>query len=399
MHYDVVIAGGGIVGLATALQLLRQRPALRLAVLEKESGVAQHQTGHNSGVIHSGIYYKPGSLKAAHCLRGRELLVRFCEEQGIRHELCGKIIVATEADELPRLEALLANGAANGLDGLRRLSACEIAEYEPHCTGMAGIFVPQTGIVDFREVAQAYARLIAEAGGRVLCGERVVGVTRDGGGWRVLSERSEYTARLVINCAGLYADKVAAMGGAAPEVRILPFRGEYYTLRPERRALVRGLIYPVPDPAFPFLGVHFTRRIGGEVEAGPNAVFAMKREGYGRLSFDARECAESLAWPGFRNIARRYWRTGAGEVYRSFFKAAFVRTLQSLVPEITDDDLAPGGAGVRAQACSRDGRLLDDFVIVENVGRIDALNVPSPAATSSLAIGETIAALATRQLA
>jgi L-2-hydroxyglutarate oxidase len=390
MRYDAVIIGGGIVGLATALRLSEEHPDLNIAVIEKEATIAKHQTGNNSGVIHSGIYYKPGSLKATNCVEGRRRLLQFCDEHDIHYELCGKIIVATKESELPRLHRLFENGTTNGLDGIKRIDSGEIREYEPHVAGIAGLFVPQTGIIDYRDVARAYADLFQKNGGRIFLGERVTGIAQRGDAAEVQTDRAVYETKMVVNCAGLYSDKIALLVRKELDVRIIPFRGEYYKLRGERKHLIKNLVYPVPDPAFPFLGVHFTRHSDNEVEAGPNAVFAMKREGYGRFSFNTREFLESAAWPGFQKVAMHYWRTGVGEVYRSFSKEAFVRALQKLVPEISSEDLVPGGAGVRAQACARDGALIDDFMILKSPLQIDVLNVPSPAATASLAIAATI---------
>ncbi|MCB0306587.1 MAG: L-2-hydroxyglutarate oxidase [Calditrichaeota bacterium] len=389
---DIAVIGGGIVGLAAALAL-SGRGRYSLALLEAEAELAAHQTGHNSGVIHSGLYYRPGSLKAQNCTRGREALYRFCETHNIPHERCGKIVVATRPEELPILDNLAERGRANGLK-LRRLSAEELREHEPHAAGIAGLWVPETGIVDYREVAQAYARQIEAQGGQIRLRSRVRAVQREGGRLRLLSASGEMSARLLINCAGLQADRVARLCGSDPGLRIVPFRGEYYELRPDKRHLVRNLIYPVPDPQFPFLGVHFTRMIGGGVEAGPNAVLAFRREGYRRSSFSLRDAWETLSDPGFRILARRHWRMGLGEFYRSFSKPAFVRALQRLLPALQMSDLRRGGAGVRAQALFPDGRLADDFHIVEAPGMIQVLNAPSPAATASLSIGETIAALA-----
>jgi L-2-hydroxyglutarate oxidase len=395
MLYDVTIVGGGIVGLATAHQLLRQRPTTRLLLLEKESRVAAHQTGHNSGVIHSGIYYKPGSLKALNCIRGYGMLVEFAEAEGIPYELCGKIIVATKPEQLPQLAMIHERGQANGLGGLRRLSLPELREIEPHVAGVEGIFVPQTGIIDYKLVAEKLAEKVREAGGEIHLGEKVTGLAKGPSLAIVTTERGSYETRLVVNCAGLYSDKVAQMSQSTPlNVRIVPFRGEYFELRPERQHLVKNLIYPVPDPNFPFLGVHFTRMIGGGVEAGPNAVLAFRREGYKKLDFDGKEFYETLTWPGFQKVAAKYWETGLGEIYRSFSKSAFTKALQQLIPEIQESDLLPGGAGVRAQACDRDGGLLDDFSIVQDERTINVLNAPSPAATSSLSIGLTVAEMA-----
>lgn len=391
---DAVIVGGGIVGLATALQLQRSRPQTKILVLEKEDHVARHQTGNNSGVIHSGIYYKPSSLKATNCINGYHQLVRFCDEQGIPYELCGKIIVATEDYEVPRLNALYERGIQNGLAGMKQLGAEALKEYEPHVAGLASIWVPQTGIVDYTLVARKYAELLEKGGTTLRFGERVQAVQGD----TVVTDKSSYQTKLTINCAGLYSDKVASMTVPGLNVRIIPFRGEYYKLKKKSESLVRNLIYPVPDPNFPFLGVHFTRMAKGGVEAGPNAVLAFSREGYKKSDIKLGELAETLAWPGFQKVARKYWRTGVGEMYRSFSKAAFTRALQKLIPEIQSDDLVEGGAGVRAQACDRDGGLVDDFMILESGNAINVCNAPSPAATSSLAIGETVARLAASRL-
>lgn len=391
---DVVIVGGGIVGLATALQLQRARPQTRILVMEKENHVARHQTGNNSGVIHSGLYYKPGSLKATNCINGYHQLISFCKVEGIQFELCGKIVVATEDFELPRLEQLYERGIQNGLTGMKRLRADELKDYEPHVAGLAGIFVPQTGIVNFTLVAEKYAELLQKQGTEIHLGERVINVIKN----EVVTDKATYPTNLVINCAGLYSDKVASFTVPELNVRIIPFRGEYYKLRKERESLVRNLIYPVPDPNFPFLGVHFTRMAKGGVEAGPNAVLAFSREGYRKSDFRFGELAETLAWPGFQKVARKYWRTGFGEMYRSFSKAAFTKALQKLIPEIQGSDLVEGGAGVRAQACDREGGLVDDFMILESDGAINVCNAPSPAATSSLSIGETVASIALKRL-
>lgn len=393
--FDAIVVGGGIVGLATALQLQRSRPGTQILLLEKENQLAKHQTGNNSGVIHSGLYYKPGSLKARNCIRGYHLLVDFCREQAIPFELCGKIVVATEEHERPLLNNLYERGVQNGLGGLKRLKKEELKEYEPRVAGLEGIFVPQTGIVDYRLVAEKYGELLRSAGAEIRLGERVLSIRND----EVVTDQATYATRLVINCAGLYSDKVAAMTVPGLNVRIIPFRGEYYKLRKEKESLVKNLIYPVPDPNFPFLGVHFTRMAKGGVEAGPNAVLAFRREGYRKSDIHLGELGESLTWPGFQKVASKYWRTGFGEMYRSFSKAAFTRALQKLIPEIQSQDLVEGGAGVRAQACDRDGGLVDDFLILESERAINVCNAPSPAATSSLAIGETVAQLAEKRLA
>jgi L-2-hydroxyglutarate oxidase LhgO len=395
---DAVVVGGGVVGLATALGLLDARPQTSLVVLEKEAKLAAHQTGHNSGVIHAGLYYKPGSLKATTCARGRGLLEKFCDEHGVRWERCGKVVIATTDAEVPRLDELERRGRANGLTGVRRITVEELKEREPHAAGVAALLVPETGIVDYAEVVQAYAAEIVRRGGEIRAGERVTGIRRVGE--RVVAESTagSVEARVLVGCAGLDSDRVARMAGLEVNVAIVPFRGEYWMLSPARASLVRHLIYPVPDPAFPFLGVHFTRRIGGGIEAGPNAVLALKREGYTRTSFDARDAWDIARWPGFWRMARKHWKNGLREQTRSFSRRAFAKACTALVPEITPDDLAPGGAGVRAQAVARDGSLVDDFAIAEGERMVHTLNAPSPAATASLAIGADIAARALRWL-
>lgn len=398
MKGQVTIIGGGIVGLATGLQLLRRNPGLRLRILEKENTLAAHQTGHNSGVIHSGIYYKPGSLKAQNCTRGYQLLLEFCRQEQIPHELCGKIIVATDASELPQLDMILQRGIQNGLQGLKKLNQAELKEHEPHVAGIAGILVPQAGIIDYKTVANKYAERIRQAGGEILLNQKVTAIQPRGSSTRISTLSDGFETDLLINCAGLYSDKVAKMSGQKVDLQIVPFRGEYYEVRPEKQYLVKNLVYPVPDPNFPFLGVHFTRMIGGGIEAGPNAVLAFRREGYSKFNIHPAELLETLLWPGFQKVAGKYWRTGLGEYYRSFSKAAFTKALQKLMPAIQENDLVPGGAGVRAQACDRKGGLIDDFLILESKGVVNVCNAPSPAATSSLSIGLTVAALAERQL-
>lgn len=389
---EVVVIGGGVVGTATAMALLGRCPGLQLTLLEKEPRLAAHQTGHNSGVIHSGLYYKPGSLKAQNCTTGREALYAFCAERGIAFERCGKVVVAAHAGELPALDELERRGRANGLAGLERLDGAGLRSHEPRVAGIAGLYVPQTGIVDYTAVTEAYAAVIRERGGTVRTSCRVHGVRRLGDGFRLATTQGEIACRFLVNCAGLHSDRVARLCGAEPAVRIVPFRGEYYVVRPERRGLVRHLIYPVPDPAFPFLGVHFTRMIDGELEAGPNAVLALKREGYGRFSISPRDLLETLAYPGFWRLAGRFWRVGLAEYHRSFSKGAFVASLQRLVPEVRAADVVRGGAGVRAQAVDRDGKMVDDFRIVTTERMVHVLNAPSPAATASLSIGQEIAA-------
>jgi L-2-hydroxyglutarate oxidase LhgO len=391
---DIAIIGGGIVGLATALALTERRPGARLVLLDKEPRLGAHQTGHNSGVIHSGIYYQPGSLKARLCVEGARLMKAFCREHGIAWEECGKIIVATEAEELPRLQALHERGQANGLVGLRLLSAEEVREREPHCRALRAVLVPEAGIVDYTQVAERMAALVRQRGAEVLTGARVTAIRREPGGLVLETARGPVRARHLVNCAGLHSDAVARLAGVRPEVRIVPFRGEYYLLRPERRALVRHLIYPVPDPRFPFLGVHFTRTIQGEVEAGPNAVLAFAREGYTLGTIRPRELLATLGYRGFWAMARRHWRRGAFELYRSVSKRAFVRSLQKLVPDVRAEDVMRGGAGVRAQAVAPDGSLVDDFRISLGEDAVHVVNAASPAATASIAIGRYIAALA-----
>jgi len=389
--YDVAVIGGGILGLATAMELTARYPGLGLVVLEKEEQVGTHQSGHNSGVIHSGLYYRPGSAKAEMAVRGARLMVEFCQAHGIPHELCGKVVVATTPDEVARLEELERRGRANGVVGLRAIDADELRVLEPHAAGVRGLHVGSTGIVDYGAVVDAYRRVVEERGGELRLGAAVRSIKRTEDGLRLRTRGGTVETRYAINCAGLYADRVAALAGQEPTLRIVPFRGEYYVLRPERRQLVRNLIYPVPDPRFPFLGVHFTRRIDGRVEAGPNAVLALKREGYAWRDVDLREAWATLSYPGFWRLSRRYWRTGGGEVVRSLSRRALVRALQRLLPAVEARDLLRAGAGVRAQALDRDGSLVDDFRIEESERMVHVLNAPSPAATASLCIGATIA--------
>ena len=391
---DVTIIGAGILGLATAVNLTERHPRARVIVVDKEPKIAAHQTGHNSGVIHSGIYYKPGSYKARLCVEGARLMTEFCDAHGIGYERCGKVIVATDEEEVPRLNTLYERGTANGVPGLKVVSGDEIREWEPHVRAVRGMLSPATGIVDYTEVSAKMAALITQRGAEVLTGAGVRSIRRDGGGLTVETEAGPVATRYLINCAGLHSDRVAALMGIRPEVQIIPFRGEYYMLRPERRSLVRGLIYPVPDPRFPFLGVHFTRTVHGDVEAGPNAVLALAREGYTKSTVRVGEALRTFAYRGFWNMGKRYWKMGAYEVYRSLSKGAFVASLQRLVPAIQASDIEPGGAGVRAQAVARDGRLLDDFHIRRTDRMIHVLNAPSPAATASLAIGRHLAGLA-----
>jgi L-2-hydroxyglutarate oxidase len=388
--HDVVVIGGGIVGCATALAL-SERPGLSVLVLEAEDRLAAHQTGHNSGVIHSGLYYKPGSLKARLCVRGREDLYRFAAEHGIAHERCGKLVVATREEEIPRLDELQRRGQENGLVGIERLSPGQVVELEPHVRGVAGLRVPETGIIDYRAVTETYARLTRERGGEIRLHSRVLAVQREPDRLILRTTSGTVQARFLINCAGLQSDRVARRCGVAPGLQIVPFRGEYYELVPEKHHLCRHLVYPVPDPRFPFLGVHFTRMIGGGVEAGPNAVLAFAREGYRHRDIVLGDLLEYGLYGGFWKMAWRYWAMGLGEFYRSFSKAAFVTALQGLVPGIAAADVRRGGAGVRAQALEPDGSLSDDFRLREAERQLHVLNAPSPAATASLAIGREIA--------
>ena len=390
-HYDLAIIGGGIIGLATAMELLTRHPALHLVVLEKERQIAQHQTGHNSGVIHSGIYYTPGSLKARACVAGKEKLIRFCQEHGILYDLCGKVIVATDAEELPRLEGLYQRGLANGVPGLELIGPARLREIEPHVVGIKALYSPTTGIVDFGQVARKYAEVVTARGGVILTGHEVQAIDRLDGTYRLATPAGAVDARAVISCAGLYADRVAGLTDAPRLPRIVPFRGDYYLLKPERSGLVNGMIYPVPDPRFPFLGVHFTRRLNGDIWLGPNAVLAFAREGYGRLDVQPRDLWETLQYRGFQTLARRFWRTGLEEMYRDFSKTAFLKALQRYMPTLRGADMVPGPSGVRAQALAEDGTLVDDFVVDHRGGTLHVRNAPSPAATSSLAIAELIA--------
>jgi (S)-2-hydroxyglutarate dehydrogenase len=389
-RYSVAIVGGGIVGLAVALEISRRLPRLRLLLLEKEDRVGRHQSGHNSGVIHSGIYYKPGSLKASLCVTGAIAMIEFCREHSIPHQVCGKVIVATHEEEFPRLEELRRRGEANGLIGVRSIGSEELKEIEPHASGLRALVVPSTGITDYAAVCARYAELITAQGGTILTSTAVTGLRRQADEVVIETDRGVFSCASLINCAGLFSDRISRMTGDNPEVMIVPFRGEYYDLIPARSELVRNLIYPVPDPQFPFLGVHFTRRINGCVDAGPNAVLAFRREGYRRGDFDLGDIASSMTFPGFWGMAMKHWRSGLGEFYRSYSKAAFVRALQRLVPEVQEQDLVPGGSGVRAQALNRNGGFVDDFHFVVSRRVLHVLNVPSPAATASLMIGKMI---------
>jgi (S)-2-hydroxyglutarate dehydrogenase len=392
----VIVVGGGIVGLATAFRLQQRLPDARVTILEKEPHVAQHQSSHNSGVLHCGLYYKPGSRRARLAVRGIRQMVEFCQTHEIPHDVCGKVVVAATPDEVPRLHALFERGCQNGLTGLRMLNPEELHEIEPHAGGVQAIHVPQEGIADYPAVCETLAGLVRKQGGEIITGARVMALHRESengraGGWRAIHTAGETSCDFLVACAGLYSDRVAELAGRKRAVRIVPFRGEYYLLRPGRQFLVRNLIYPVADPRFPFLGVHFTRRIQGGIEAGPNAVLAFAREGYTKRDIDLADLADALAFPGLWRFLGKYGRTCWNEIRRSFSRELFCRSLQRLVPEIRPDDLIPGGAGVRAQAMSPEGSLVDDFHFVQGERELHVVNAPSPAATSSLAIGEEIA--------
>jgi L-2-hydroxyglutarate oxidase len=389
--FDVIVIGAGLVGLATAMALLAERPGLRLAVLEKESSVGTHQSGHNSGVIHAGLYYQPGSLKARFCTAGRLAMVEFAQARQIPYRQTGKLVVATRESELPRLASLAERGRANGL-AVREIAAAEIAGIEPSVRGIAALHIPESGVIDYRLVSAAYAETVSKGDGQVLCGRAVRGLTRDAGGWLVETDGGPLRARVVVACAGLQADRIAAMTGhGIGAYRIVPFRGDYYTFRASAADLVRGLVYPVPDPAFPFLGVHFTRGVDGTLHAGPNAVPALAREGYGRLSVNGRDLLDSLRFPGLRKLARSYAGTGALEIWRDLVKPAYLAEMRRYIPPIRSRDITFGPSGIRAQCLSRSGALVDDFLIEEGDGIIHVLNAPSPAATASIVIGRHIA--------
>ncbi len=402
-QYDLTIIGGGILGLATALKIGASHPRTKILILEKEPRLAQHQTGHNSGVIHSGLYYKPGSLKALACVTGRKALMAFCDQHSVPYEICGKLVVATSDEELPRLDDLHRRGVANGLQGIELIGPERIKEFEPHTTGLKALYVPETGIIDYHKVAEAYAKRIRAAGTEIQTSAKVTSIVERGNEIALLTTAGDFRTRRLINCCGLQSDLVARMMGeghsaSADEHRIIPFRGEYYRLAPEKHFLVRNLIYPVPDPTFPFLGVHFTRMIKGEggIEAGPNAVLAYAREGYRKTDINLSDLWQTVSFKGFWAMTGKYWQTGFGELYRSLSKAAFVTALQKLLPEITANDLIAGGSGVRAQAVSSTGALVDDFVIKQSPNAIHVLNAPSPGATASLAIGQSIAEMAAK---
>ncbi len=388
--YDIIVIGGGIIGTATTYTISNNSD-FKLLLIESENELAHHQTGNNSGVIHSGLYYKPGSLKAKNCIVGRELLYEFCKEYGIAHERCGKLVVATSDTELSSLNNLFERGTANGLGGIKKLKKEELKEYEPHVNGIAGLFVPQTGIVDYTQVTNKYAELLKSKNGNILLGCKFLSARESGNELIINTTKGEFKTKLLVNCGGLYSDIIARQCGTDPGLQIVPFRGEYYKIKKEKRYLVKNLIYPVPDINFPFLGVHFTRMIDGVVEAGPNAVLAFKREGYSKKDFSFSDVSRMIFFPGFIKMAAKYYKMGLEEFHRSFSKKAFVSALQKLIPEISIDEIEPGGAGVRAQALDKNGKLVDDFRIVEAKRMVHVLNAPSPAATASLSIGKTIA--------
>ncbi len=390
MGKRIVIVGGGIIGLATALRLLQSRPGSDVLVVEKESGPGRHQTTHNSGVLHSGLYYKPGSLKARMAVSGIREMIRFCEENGVAHEICGKLVVATDPEEVTRLKALHERGTANGLSGLEMLSPEQMREIEPHVGGLMALRVPQEGIVDYAQVCARLVEKIGELNGSLKFDTRVTKIQSTSDGWLLHSNQGEIEAGYLINCAGLHSDRVAASAGEAVETRIVPFRGEYFKLRPDRQSLVRNLIYPVPDPTFPFLGVHFTRLIHGGIEAGPNAVLAFAREGYRKQDVNLADLAEALAFPGLWRFLNQHRRMCWDEIRRSWSKQLFCEALQKLVPEVSVDDLTTGGAGVRAQAMQTSGELVQDFALIQGKRALHVINAPSPGATASLAIGAEI---------
>lgn len=387
---DVIVVGAGIVGLATAVEVAMRFPGKKVVVLEKEKSAARHQTGRNSGVIHSGVYYRPGSLKAKTCIAGARYLYEFCREHRLPARNTGKVIVATSGDELPRLEDLYRRGIANGIAGIEMITAEKLREIEPYSSGLRALWVPGTGIVDYVAVCAKFIEILRDRGGKVVFGARVEAIEAGNSGVRVFTPRGGWTCAQLVNCTGLFADRVAALTGTKADVKIVPFRGEYYRLRPARSHLVRGLIYPVPDPDFPFLGVHFTRMVDDSVTVGPNAVLALKREGYRKTSFSARDALDSLVYPGLWKLARRYWKNGVKEMERSFFKSLFVKSAQRLLPQLTAQDLIPHPAGVRAQALTRTGELSDDFCLQTSHRVLHVLNAPSPAATASIAIAKAI---------
>ncbi len=387
----ITIIGGGIIGLATAFRLGQKLPRASLTVLEKEAGVGQHQSGHNSGVLHCGLYYKPGSMKARLAVTGIRQMIGFCQEHDIQHEVCGKLVVAATNEQIPRLNDLYERGQQNGLAGLRKLGSSEMREIEPHAGGVAAIHVPEEGIVDYPAVCQTLVRCLAALNGKLVTRAAVTGLRRKGAQWMAETAAGDFESDYIVNCAGLQCDRVCSLAGHQPGLQIVPFRGEYYTLKPERQYLVRNLIYPVPDPRFPFLGVHFTRLIHGGIEAGPNAVLALAREGYKKSDISARDFIGTLAYAGFWRFFQKYPRICFDELRRSFSKELFCKSLNALVPEVRPEDLAPGGAGVRAQAIAPDGEMVQDFRFVKNDRALHVLNAPSPGATASLAIGQEIA--------
>jgi L-2-hydroxyglutarate oxidase LhgO len=399
MNYDVAIVGGGIVGLATAFRLSESRPGLKILLLEKEPRLASHQTGNNSGVLHSGLYYKPGSEKAKLSVEGLKQMTAFCRQHGVAHDICGKIVVATSEDELPSLEILWQRGNANGLLGLRKLDSRQIKEIEPHAAGLAAIQVPQEGIVDYPAVCDKLGELICGRGGAIKCNAKVRRIVLEGNERAIETVAGTFRARFVITCGGLHSDRLVRIAGQEPPAKIIPFRGEYFKIKKERQFLVRNLIYPVPDPKFPFLGVHFTRLIGGSIEAGPNAVLAFSREGYRWRHFNLRDFTETMLFPGLWRFLANYPRVSGYEIWRSISKSEFTHSLQKLVPEIREEDLETGGAGVRAQAMTANGKLVEDFCFEEAKGILHVVNAPSPAATASLAIGQKISERALAQLA
>lgn len=393
--FDLIIIGGGIVGLASAMKLLKKAPQLKIAVLEKESQIAIHQTGNNSGVIHSGIYYKPESLKAKNCIKGAKEMIDFCQENQIPFNLCGKLIVALKSEEIPRLEELERRGKANGVPGLEKVGPERLKEIEPNACGIQALYSPNTGIIDYKKVAATYAQKIKQMGGQIILNQQVKKIIQNHDEIILTTQNDEYRTSNVINCAGLHADRIAKMSGIENfPFRVIPFRGEYYDFIPEKYSLVKGLIYPIPDPRFPFLGVHVTRMINGKVEAGPNAVLALSREGYTKTKINVKDCADFLSYKGFWAMAKRYWRMGIYELYRSYSKKAFTRDVQQLFPCIQESDLIPGNAGVRAQIVTHEGKLADDFIIEKQRRMIHILNAPSPAATASLSIGNDVSDLA-----
>lgn len=390
MTYDFIIVGAGIVGLSTAHKLSLAYPDIDILVLEKEDRVAAHQTGNNSGVIHSGIYYKPNSYRARNCVDGRHQLVDFCEQHEVNYEICGKVIVATDEEDIPRLDKIYETGKINEIEGIKKIGPEELKEIEPYARGVKAIHVPCSGIVDYVGVCQKLRDLFEDKGNHIACGQEVTKITQEPNGLSVATKSDTFSSRYLINCAGLYSDHVAQSAGVNPDIQIVPFRGEYYELKPEVEHFVNGLIYPMPNPAFPFLGVHFTKMVRGAVECGPNAVFAFKREGYNKLSFNLEETIETLNFPGFYNLTKKYWKMGLDELYRSFSKTAFVENLQELIPAIRPQHLQPSTSGVRAMALKPNGEIMDDFQFEVTQNEIHVLNAPSPAATAGLAIGDEI---------